>query len=88
MVRSQEYFHQRIIYNKNIVTYDMTYPPLLVVAKSDSALNKFEQASLMQALNLKDFLEQTGQYSEVSVYQLSAAEGPTREWVKLQDAEV
>jgi hypothetical protein len=61
--------------------------PLLVVARNSSSLNKFEQSSLQSAFNLKDFLEQTGQYDEVSIFQLCPVEGPLREWAKLADVE-
>ncbi|MDA4123359.1 MAG: hypothetical protein OK456_09295 [Thaumarchaeota archaeon] len=60
---------------------------LLVVARSASALNKFEQGSLREAINMRDFLDQTGDYSEVSVFQFLSAEGPMKEWVKLDDLE-
>ena len=36
--------------------------PLLVVARNTSKLNKFSQDSLQGALNLRDFLEQSGEY--------------------------
>ncbi len=61
--------------------------PLLVVARSTSALNKFEQGSLQEAINIRDFLDQTGDYSEVSIFQLISAQGPMKEWVKLDDLE-
>lgn len=62
-------------------------PQTLVVARSKSALNKFEQPSLQSAYNVRDFLEQTGEYEEVSIFQLCPTEGPTREWVKLTETE-
>jgi len=62
-------------------------PRILVVGRSGSTLNKFEQASLQSAFNIKDFLEQTGDYEEVSIFQHSREEGPLSEWVKLGDLE-
>jgi len=62
-------------------------PRILVVARSRSALNKFEQTSMQRAFNTKDFLEQTGDYDEVSIFQLSSTDGPMREWVKLNELE-
>lgn len=58
---------------------------LLVVAKSKTSLNKFPQTSLPGALNIKDFLEQTGEYEDVSIFQLHSINGPMKEWVKLVD---
>jgi hypothetical protein len=60
-------------------------PHILVVAKGKSVVNKFEQGSLLQAFNTKDFLQETGDYEEVSIFQLGSA-GAT-EWVKLQEVE-
>ncbi len=59
--------------------------PLLVVAKSTSKFNKFAQASLLGALNIRDFLEQTGEYDEVAIFQLKGAEGPLKEWVVVNE---
>jgi hypothetical protein len=77
---------QRIIYIRNIsrVTMDV---PILVVAKSRSALNKFEQRSLQTALNLKDFLEQTGEYEQVSIFHRVGSLGPVGEWIELAAVE-
>jgi len=61
--------------------------PLLVVAKSTSKLNKFAQTSLLGALNIRDFLEQTGEYDDVAIFQLRGAEGPLREWVVVSETE-
>jgi hypothetical protein len=58
---------------------------LLVVARGSSAVSKFEQSSLLEAINIRDFLEQTGDYVEVSIFQLLSAPGPVKEWVKLKD---
>jgi hypothetical protein len=63
------------------------YPRILVVARGKAAFNKFEQSSLQRALNLKDFLEETGEYEEVSIFQLSSIQGPLKEWVKLDELE-
>jgi hypothetical protein len=62
-------------------------PRILVMAKNATALDKFEQASLQCAYNIKDFLEQTGQYEEVSIFQLHSTDGPLKEWVKLNELE-
>jgi hypothetical protein len=62
-------------------------PQILVVARSKSALNKFEQDSLQSAFNTKDFLEETGEYEDVSIFQLRSSAGPMHEWVKLEPLE-
>ena len=49
-------------------------------------LNKFEQPSLMEARNLKDFLEQTGDYVSVGLYELELSSGPFRKWAILREA--
>lgn len=77
---------QRIIYNKNILQKTMN-PRILVVAKSATTLSRFEQSSLQSAFNLKDFLEETGEYDDVSIFQLSPTAGAEHEWVKLAELE-
>lgn len=61
--------------------------PLLVVAKGSSKLNRFEKDSLQEAFNLKDFLEQTGEFDEVEIFQLRTVDGQTKEWVTLREME-
>jgi hypothetical protein len=61
--------------------------PILVVARGGSVVNKFEQHSLQGALNLKDFLEQTGEYKEVLMFQRVGAFGPMGEWVEIEGVE-
>jgi hypothetical protein len=62
-------------------------PSLLVVAQRKSAINKFEQRSLSEAVNIRDFLEQTGEYDEVTIFQLHSVDGPMKQWVKLNEPE-
>jgi hypothetical protein len=62
-------------------------PKLIVVARSSSVVNKFQQSSLLEAYNTKDFLEETGEYSEVSIFQLSTPSGTHEEWVRLNELE-
>jgi hypothetical protein len=59
--------------------------PLLVVGKSSSKLNKFEQSSFQGAVNIRDFLEQTGEYDEVTIFQLKSVQGPMKEWVAVNE---
>ncbi|MGA2664591.1 MAG: hypothetical protein ABSF83_06590 [Nitrososphaerales archaeon] len=65
----------------------MAQPSLLVVARSASRLDRFEQPSLRDARNIRDFLEQTGEYAQVTIFQLRSTEGPLREWVSLSEIE-
>jgi hypothetical protein len=59
---------------------------LVVVATTlGGAVNKFAQASLASALNLKDFLEQTGEYEAVALYELEKSMGPLRQWAQLEE---
>jgi hypothetical protein len=56
---------------------------LLVTATNGSIINKFEKRSIQEAYNLKDFLEQTGEYKRVTIYQLEKELGPIREWTEI-----
>ena len=57
---------------------------LVVVATTSSGMvNRFPQASLIEARNLKDFLEQTGQYGSVAIFELEKSIGPLRQWAEL-----
>ena len=58
---------------------------LLVVAKGSSKLNRFEQNSFQGAINIRDFLEQTGEYDEVTIFQLRSTEGMMKEWVAINE---
>jgi hypothetical protein len=59
---------------------------LVVVATTrQGALNKFPQASLTEARNLKDFLEQTGEYTAVALYELEKSIGPLTQWAELEE---
>ena len=58
----------------------------VVATTSGGAVNKFPQASLTEARNLKDFLEQTGEYRTVAVYELEKSIGPLRQWAELEES--
>jgi len=58
---------------------------VVVATTSDSAVNRFPQASLTEARNLKDFLEQTGEYCAVAIYELEKSIGPLRQWAELEE---
>ena len=60
---------------------------LVVVAWSpDRPVNRFHQASLGEARNLRDFLEQTGDYESVAIYELAKSDGPLTQWAELQES--
>jgi hypothetical protein len=61
--------------------------PFLVVARNGDVLNKFEQDSMLRALNIQDYLEGLGAYQDVSIFQLSLNSGLIRNWVKLDICE-
>jgi len=59
---------------------------LVVVATTpDRMVNRFTQASPVEARNLKDFLEQTGEYKTVAVFELEKSIGPLRQWAELEE---
>ena len=58
-------------------------PSFLVVARNGDLVNKFEQDSMLKAVNIKDFLEGLGDYQDVAIFQLSLNSGVSKDWVKL-----
>ncbi len=60
---------------------------LAVVATTRGALvNRFSKDSLVEARNLQDFLEQTGEYSKVTIYELQKTLGPLQQWAELEES--
>jgi hypothetical protein len=60
---------------------------LVIVATTTSrAVNRFPLASLTEARNLKDFLEQTGEYDNVAIYELEKSIGPMSQWGRLEES--
>ena len=59
---------------------------VVVATTSGGAVNRFAQDSLTGARNLKDFLEQTGEYKAVSLYELEKSVGPFRQWAQLEES--
>jgi len=60
---------------------------LVVVATTRAAsVNRFPQSSLTEARNMKDFLEQTGDYSTVKIYELEKTLGPLQQWAELEES--
>jgi hypothetical protein len=58
---------------------------VVVATASERAVSRFPQASLTGARNLKDFLEQTGEYGSVAIYELEKSIGPMRQWSELEE---
>jgi hypothetical protein len=58
----------------------------VVATTSEGVVNKFMQASLTEARNLKDFLEQTGEYRNVALYELEKSIGPMTQWAELEES--
>ncbi len=58
---------------------------VVVATTSAGAVNKFPKSSLTEARNLKDFLEQTGEYASVDLYELEKSLGPMSQWAKLEE---
>ena len=63
--------------------WDSVKPSFLVVAKNGDLINKFEQDSMLRAVNLRDFLEGLGDYQDVSIFQQSLNSTTSKEWVKM-----
>jgi hypothetical protein len=59
---------------------------LAVVATTlNGNIDRFAQGSLREARNLKDFLEQTGEFKTVTIYESEKTVGPLTEWVELKE---
>jgi len=56
---------------------------VVVATTAGRGVNRFPQASLVEARNLKDFLEQTGDYTSVAIFELEKSIGPLRQWAEL-----
>ena len=61
---------------------------LVVATTSQHAVNRFPQPSLAEALNLKDFLVETGEYKTVAIYELEKSAGPLQQWSELEESPV
>ncbi len=59
---------------------------VVVATAAGAAVNRFRKDSLTGARNLKDFLEQTGDYSAVTIYELEKTVGPLQQWAELQES--
>lgn len=59
---------------------------IVVATASERPVNKFPQASLREAQNLKDFLEQTGEYDTVAIYEFEKSVGPITQWAELEES--
>jgi hypothetical protein len=59
---------------------------VVVATTSGSAVNRFPQASLIEPRNLKDFLERTGEYGTVAIFELEKSIGHLRQWAELEES--
>ncbi len=57
----------------------------VVATASGGTVNRFPKSSMTEARNLKDFLEQTGEFGPVAIYELEKSEGPLTQWSELPD---
>jgi len=57
---------------------------ILLIGMTERTMNRFMLGSLREAQNLKDFLEQTGEYKRVEIYHVQKAEGPLSELKEIQ----
>jgi hypothetical protein len=58
--------------------------PLLLIGVTDRTMNRMMLGSLREAQNLKDFLEETGDYQRVRIYQVRKGEGSLSELRELE----
>ena len=56
----------------------------MVVARNGELVNRFQQDSLLGAVNIKDFLDGFGVYQDVAIFPHSLNGGPDGEWVRLE----
>ena len=62
-------------------------PAFLVVAKNEHGVNKFQQDSMLEAVNLRDFLDGLSIYQEVTIFQHSFSGASDDDWVKVSAME-
>ncbi len=59
---------------------------MIVATTAERAINRFHQSSMGEARNLKDFLEQTGEYRSVAIYELEGSMGTLKQWTELEES--
>ncbi len=59
---------------------------MVVATTTEWAVNRFPQSSLGDARNLKDFLDETGEYRSVAIYELQGSMGPLKQWAELEES--
>ena len=50
---------------------------------TEFVINKFQVGSMIEARNLKEFLDQTGDYKWVEIYLVPRADGPVSKFAKI-----
>ena len=58
---------------------------IVVAATIAGTINKFPLNTFTEARNLKDFLEQIGEYGSVDIYEQEKSLGPIKQWAKLEE---
>ena len=61
-------------------------PAYLIVAKNGDLVNRFEMDSMLRALNIRDYLEDLGDYQQVSIYQLALSYDSDKRWVPVESS--
>lgn len=62
-------------------------PGFLVVGRNEHGVNKFQQDSMLRAVNLRDFLDGLSIYQDVTIFQHSFSGASDDDWVKVSDVE-
>ncbi|MDA4128161.1 MAG: hypothetical protein OK422_01645 [Thaumarchaeota archaeon] len=57
----------------------------VVATTNEGYMKKYPLQSLPEARNTRDFLEETGEYRGIAIYQLQGQTGPLKEWVELEE---
>ncbi len=57
----------------------------VVATTSEGNIYKFMQGSLREARNLRDFLEQTGEFRTVGIFESETFMGSLDDWVELKE---
>ena len=60
---------------------------LLLIGVTDLTINRYLLGSLREARNLKDFLEQTGDYRRLEIYEARRTSGTLSELKQVEEVE-
>jgi hypothetical protein len=65
------------------ICHSALMPSLLVLGVTKSFINRFTVGSMIEARNLKEFLDETHDYQWVEIYRVREADGPMMEISKV-----